>query len=90
MKHQKHAKLTRPAYGEFARQEWAILGTPCGVIQELSRSIISALGATYRMAYVDADHKSSDEATAGASMLEKGAVLEYTDKIDFYRLDWKE
>ena len=87
-KHQKHAALNRPALGEFGRQEWAIIGTPCGDIQNLSRTLISSLSDSYKLAYVDADHKSGDEPEETTSFLGQGAVVEYTDKIHHHRLDW--
>ncbi len=90
MKHQKHAKLNRPAYGHFHRREWAILGTPCGNIQQLSRALIERLSAEYRFAYVDADHKSADaEEKDPSSALTYGASLEYTDKITHHRFELK-
>ena len=93
MKHQKHTNLTRPSLGQFCRNEWAIIGTPCGKIQRLAQHIISALAQNWKVAYVDADHASADdEAEQGGdpnSMLGHGAVLEYTDKITHHRFDLK-
>jgi molybdopterin-guanine dinucleotide biosynthesis protein A len=87
-KHQKHAKLTRPAYGTFHRREWAILGTPCGKIQQLSRDLMNQLSENYRLAYVDADHKHGDDDTKDPnSGLTYGATLAYTDKITHHRFD---
>lgn len=87
-KHQKHAKLTRPNLGNFGRNEFAILGTPCGEIKKLTQSISQQLATQYKVAYVDADHKSADGASnlAGSS-LDDGNKLEYIDKIDFHRFD---
>ncbi len=93
-KHQKHAKLTRPAVGQFGRKEWAIIGTPCGNIQQLSYQLIEALSKSYRMAYVDADHASGDEEKLADSPIENamdaGAQVEYIDKIHFHRFDKRE
>ncbi len=85
MKHQKHTKLTRPDIGQFHRNEWGILGTNCGSIQTMANTWIKRLSPKYKMAYLDADHKSADEEQE--SMGEK--TLEYTDKINFHRLDWQ-
>ena len=82
-KHQKHAKMNRPAYGQFHLQEWSIIGTPCGKIQALSQTLINALSSKYRIAYVDADHASGDQALN----IPSGAHQEYTDKINFHRFD---
>ena len=59
-KHQKHAAITRPAYGHFARQEWAFIGAPCGVIKKLAFALIDRLKADYQLGYVDADHAGAD------------------------------
>jgi molybdopterin-guanine dinucleotide biosynthesis protein A len=90
-KHQKHTALTRPGFGTFNRQEWTILGTNCGNIQKLSSAIIETLSPKYNLGYVDADHKSVDENTESTieNALNKGAGLEYIDKIDFHRFDTK-
>jgi molybdopterin-guanine dinucleotide biosynthesis protein A len=82
-KHQKHANINRPAYGQFHLQEWNIIGTPCGKIQALAQTLIKALSAKYRIAYVDADHASGDQAVS----IPSGAHQEYTDKINFHRFD---
>lgn len=91
MKHQKHTTLTRPNLGEFGRNEWAIIGTVCGDIKTMAFQIIANLKNEYRLAYVDADHKSADdEAKNGKnenSAMFHGATLEYTDKITFHRFD---
>ncbi|MEP2023796.1 MAG: NTP transferase domain-containing protein [Reichenbachiella sp.] len=87
-KHQKHAKLTRPNIGNFGRNEFAILGTPCGEIKKLAQSISKQLSDKYKIAYVDADHKSADDASnLEGSSLAYGNQLEYVDKIDFHRFD---
>jgi molybdopterin-guanine dinucleotide biosynthesis protein A len=85
--HKKHANLTRPDYGHFHRQEWGILGTPCGNIQKLAYQIIERLSDTYRVGYVDADHASADGPPAEEGARAHGARLAYTDKINFHRFD---
>jgi molybdenum cofactor guanylyltransferase len=80
-KHQKHTKLIKPESGNFGRNEWAILGTPCGVIQKLAKEIGNAIPPQYKTAYVDADHKAGDEAET------LPFFLEYTDKINYNRFD---
>ena len=92
-KHQKHTKLTKPGFGFFGRNEWAIIGTPCGNIQQLAYQITQNLAQTCQISYVDADHKSADEAAkegmAKNNAMAFGANLEYTDKINFHRFDTK-
>ena len=83
MKHQKHTKLTKPNIGQFARNEWAIMGTSCGNIQKLAMDLNEKLSPNFKTAYVDADHKSGDE---GESL---PYFMAYTDKINFNRFDYK-
>jgi molybdopterin-guanine dinucleotide biosynthesis protein A len=89
-KHKKHANLVRPNYGHFGRNEWAIIGTPCGAIQKLVYQLTAALSPKWKVAYVDADHKSADENLATDSpknAISNGAFLEYTDKITHHRFE---
>lgn len=90
-KHQKHAAITRPAYGNFARQEWAIIGAPCSSIKKLAFGLIEHLSEHYHAGYVDADHAGADaEEETGRDSLSAmghGAKQEYTDKISFHRFD---
>ncbi len=81
-KHQKHAKLARPEYGHFHRHEWAILGAPCSVIQDLSRKMMAMQEENFRFGYVDADHGAAEEDALG-----HGAEWIYTDKINYHRID---
>ena len=83
-KHQKHTKLTKPFVGNFSRNEWAIIGTPCGNIQKLTKDLTDKMSRTskYKIAYIDADHKAGDD---GENL---PFALEYTDKMDFHRLDF--
>ncbi len=90
-KHQKHPKLTRSDAGSFARSEWAIIGTPCGVIQGLAKKIAekwtsekeSGQAPQYKVGYVDADHKTGDKNDDFTPF-----SAEYTDKIGFHRFDF--
>lgn len=90
--HQKHTKLEQPDIGFFNRTELAILGTPCGNIKKLAFAITERLSARLKIAYVDADHKSADAAHDADlnTALSHGAYLEYTDKISFQRLDYRQ
>ena len=93
MKHQKHTKLTRPNFGEFHQNEWAIIGTVCSDIQKMAFQIIENLKSEYNLGYLDADHKSADDVAENGGDLKSaityGATVEYTDKIDFHRFDEK-
>lgn len=58
--HKKHAKLSIPQGGKFHRNELAIMGAPCGLIENLAKGIAEQLG-NLKIGYVDADHGESDE-----------------------------
>jgi len=79
-KHQKHAKLARPALGEFGRDELAFLGAPCAAIKQLFAKLITLL-TEYKIAIVDADHHAAE---AGVS-----ASLEFTDRISYRNFAYK-
>ncbi|MEM1319374.1 MAG: NTP transferase domain-containing protein [Bacteroidota bacterium] len=76
-------KIHRPAYGSFSRNEWAIIGAPSDLIQQLAYGLSASLSEHYRLGYVDADPQSPQTALA------YGSTLEYTDKATFHRLDFK-
>lgn len=86
-KHSKHTNLIRPAYGNFGRNEWAILGAPCGDIKALAVQVISALAATAQIAYVDAQH--SDEPENLSDRIKAGAYLEYTEQEGQQQVTYK-
>lgn len=81
---QKHGKTVKATFGEFGRLELSILGTPCGNIKSLSKDLMERL-SSYRLAYVDADHKTEEEEKS--DFLKAGSELVYTDKISFQRFD---
>lgn len=68
MAHQKHANITRKHNDNYATNEVAILGTKCGVIENLVRKVSSNL-SNYNLAYFDASH---------AKDVEKNNLTEYT------------
>lgn len=87
--HKKHTTLKKPVFGEFGRHELSILGTPCGNIKKLSRSVISRLGPSRNISYIDADHKSADDHINDEHLVLHGGSRLFTDKIDYYQMDWK-
>jgi len=86
--HKKHADLARPALGNFGRNEWAIVGGPCTMIKILADQIIAALSPVCKCAYADAAH--SDEVISPPGRLASGAVLDYTEQVNFHQLNYKE
>lgn len=79
-RHGKHTDLAKPAYGNYGRNEWAIVGAPCVFIKALADSVINTLSTKYKCAYADTSH--NDEAILAPGRLANGAVLEYTDQIN--------
>ncbi len=90
-KHTKHPPMARPAFGQFARNEWAILGTTCGEIKELAFHLTGQLSDQFQLGYVDADHKNTnaenEQESPPPNAIQQGAHTEYTDKISHHRFD---
>lgn len=86
MQTDKHTKLARPALGRYGRNEWAILGAPCGIIQSLAADVIHAFSGRYACAWLDADHAAADQTLDLPGMLAAGARMEWTDQINSQRL----
>jgi len=78
--HQKHAFLQRPELGNFGRNELAILGATCNIIQQLAQTIIAALPA-YKIGYADADHKENDNISSHLPH------ISFTNKITHAQVD---
>ncbi|MDB4926146.1 NTP transferase domain-containing protein [Mucilaginibacter sp.] len=83
--HKKHTSLVRPVSGNFGRNEWAILGAPCINIKLLANEVINALSPQYKCAYADTSH--NDEVTLPPGRLAGGAVLEYTDQLNYHQFN---
>jgi molybdenum cofactor guanylyltransferase len=84
MKHTKHTALAKPALGNFGRNEYAIIGTPCGNIQKLAHALEEHLCNEFKTAYLDADHASDK---VGNETQPIG--IQYVDKIKYHRLDFQ-
>lgn len=87
-KHQKHTKLIRPNFGEFGRNETAIVGAPCGEIKSLAYDLLQHFGTQYKVAYADADHASFDNPQK-TKEIEQGAFAAFTDYNVFERFDFR-
>jgi molybdopterin-guanine dinucleotide biosynthesis protein A len=85
--HKKHTNIARPAMGNFARNEWSILGGPCTVIKFLADVVITALSPQYRCAYANTSH--NDDMVGMPGKLASGAALEYTDQLNHSQLNYK-
>jgi molybdopterin-guanine dinucleotide biosynthesis protein A len=84
--HKKHADLVKPAIGNYARNEWAIVGAPCVVIKSLADLVIGALSSKYNCAYADTSH--NDEMTSAPGRLANDALLEYTDQVNYQQFNY--
>ncbi|NER18757.1 NTP transferase domain-containing protein [Spongiivirga citrea] len=84
MKHQKHAKLTKPNQGFFARNEISFLGSNCNRIQQIAQCIANSLNNQFNIGYVDADHASHDDEGEVDNPIFK---RELTDKISYHQFD---
>lgn len=74
-KHTKHAKLTRVLGGDFHRNEMALLGAPCSVVNAFAQDLARQF-APMRVGYIDAAHQNK-EALEDYS-------LEVTDNISHF------
>ena len=86
--HKKHTALARPSFGKFARNEWSIIGAPCTTIKILADKVIKTLSLNYKCAYVDASH--NDDITLLPGRLASGALLEYTDQINYQQFNYNQ
>lgn len=85
--HNKHTAITRPATGNYGRNEWAFVGGYCTAIKLLADQVITAFSSQYKCAYVDASHK--DELTTLPGRLDSGAVIDFTDQINYRQLNYQ-
>lgn len=60
-KHQKHSKLEKRTFGNYAPHEISILGAPCQVISDLVINVSKLFKAKYQIAYLDASHSESSK-----------------------------
>ncbi len=79
--HVKHGTTVKPSMGQYARQEWAIIGASCSVIQQLAEALSAHLAGQWDIAYLDADH------AAETKVPKPAFALRYTDQIKGHRLE---
>jgi len=56
-KHTKHTALIKPVGGEYHRNEWALLGAPCGIINQFAEQLAAQLKKEMQVGYIDASHQ---------------------------------
>ncbi|MBE7175836.1 MAG: NTP transferase domain-containing protein [Mucilaginibacter polytrichastri] len=86
--HEKHAKLKSPVFGEYARIEFALLGTSCSHIRELAGHLISRLTTSFHIGFVDADHHAPE--ISQDDFLHDGVCLQLNDKISYTQITFPE
>ena len=85
--HRKHADLLRPAYGNFHRNEWSLIGSQCNTIKSLADNVISQLESWFKCAYVDAHHASENENLILPEHLKNGATISYTNYLTYHQFN---
>ncbi|MEM1220455.1 MAG: NTP transferase domain-containing protein [Bacteroidota bacterium] len=81
-KHTKHTALMKPSGGAFHRNEWAIIGAPCGLVHQLVDDLSNHLQNRWKVGYLDADHKEPAE-----PLLHN---VHYTDRIAYQQLRFQQ
>jgi molybdopterin-guanine dinucleotide biosynthesis protein A len=56
-KHTKHTALVKPVGGEYHNNEWALLGAPCGIINQFAAELAARLSEEMKVGYIDASHQ---------------------------------
>src|SRR6266498_1158990 len=80
--HKKHSDIARPSYGNYCRNEWAIVGSQCNAIRSLADNIIKALSPEYKCAYADAKHTGENETDL------PGATIEYINHSNYHQFNY--
>lgn len=86
--HKKHTDITRPCYGNFARNEWAIVGAQCNSVTNLAEIIFSALSHSYKCAYIDTQHTNKEDNIILPDAINGGAVMEYINRIGYHQFSF--
>ena len=84
--HKKHAGLARPLFGNFGRNEWAMLGTHCDNIKLVADTLIAALSRGFKCAYVDSSHHPTDATELGR--IAAGANMEFTEHDTYWQRNY--
>lgn len=85
--HKKHADIARPSYGNFARNEWAIVGAQCNSVRTLAGDVFSALSHSYKCAYIDTQHSNKEDDIILPGAIIRGAVMEYINKVGYHQFN---
>jgi len=79
--HKKHGKDIKAKFGQYGRNELAIMGATCGVIQLFASEIIGQLFNEIAMGYLDADHAEIPDVEY---VMQNGAIHSAINKKKFF------
>ena len=80
-KHTKHTSLIKPLGGEYHRNEWALLGAPCDIINQFAKDLGKALQPKRTVGYIDASHTEVEQ--------QHPFQVYYQDRIKYNHLETK-
>jgi len=80
-KHSKHTSLIKPLGGEYHHNEWALLGAPCGIINQFAKDLGKVLQPKSTVGYIDASHTEVKQ--------EHPFQVYYQDRIKYNHLETK-
>lgn len=82
-KHTKHGAIVKPSIGQYGRNEWAVIGAPCELIEQWVGSVSNRLSPKWQCAFTDADHQTHSTHVAAADAHRE---LKSVGDSDVYRL----
>lgn len=60
-KHTKHTALTKPIGGDFHRNEWTLIGAPCGIVTDTAKTINEHLKTKLKIGFLDEEHNAKEK-----------------------------
>ena len=80
-KHTKHTSLIKPIGGRYHHNEWALLGAPCGIINQFAKDLATIISQKKKVGYLDASHEEVS--------LEHPYHVYYQDRISYAHVETK-
>ncbi len=84
--HKRHADILKPTLGNYARNEWAIVGTNCENIKSLAQVVFKELSSQYSCAYIDTKH--IDEKTEPLTKFDSGIQIDFLNCINYQQVKY--
>ena len=82
-KHQKHAKLAKPDFGNFHTNEWAFIGTSCSTIKSIVQQLSGMLSVEAKSVYMDESHNHQSGAKSFSYVLKHAESFEVFQSNDW-------